>query len=78
VIPEDIPEPLGEPVVTSSYSDANLQQDIITGRAVTGTMHFVNGTPGDWYTRRQATVETATYGSEFVSARFAEDQIIDL
>jgi hypothetical protein len=78
VIPADIPEPLGETVVTSSYSDANLQHDMLTGRAVTGTMHFVNGTPGDWYTKRQATVETATYGSEFVAARTAVDQIIDL
>ena len=29
-------------------------------------------------TKRQATVETATYGSEFVAARIATDQIIDL
>lgn len=32
----------------------------------------------DWYTKRQATVETATYGSEFVAARIATDQVIDL
>ena len=41
-------------------------------------MHFVNGTPIDWYCKRQATVETATYGSEFVVARIATEQIIDL
>ena len=38
----------------------------------------MNGTPIDWYSKRQATVETATYGSEFVAARIAVDQIIDL
>jgi hypothetical protein len=78
IIPDDIPEPLGESVITSSYGDANLFHDMINGRAVTGTMHFVNGTPGDWYTKRQATVETATYGAEFVAARIAVDQIVDL
>ena len=30
------------------------------------------------HTTRQATVETATFGSEFVAARIATDQIIDL
>jgi hypothetical protein len=32
----------------------------------------------DWYSKRQATVETATFGSEFTAARIAGDQIIDL
>jgi hypothetical protein len=73
-----IPEPLGESVIAYSYGDANLFHDMINGRAVAGTMHFVNGTPGDWYTKRQATVETATYGAEFVAARIAVDQIVDL
>jgi hypothetical protein len=34
--------------------------------------------PADWYTRKQATLETATHGSEFVAARIATYQIIDL
>jgi hypothetical protein len=32
----------------------------------------------DWYSKKQATVETATYGSEFVAARTCVEQIIDL
>ena len=47
-------------------------------QAVTACLHIVNATPSHWYTKRQATVETATYGSEFVAARIATDQIIDL
>jgi hypothetical protein len=77
-IPEDIPTPLGKPVVQHSYVDANLMHCMITGRAVTGVVHFLNSTLSDWYCRKQATVETATYGSEFVAARIAADQIIDL
>jgi hypothetical protein len=37
----------------------------------------VNKTPIEWYFKKQATVETATYGSEFVAARTCVEQIID-
>ena len=39
---------------------------------------MINKTPLDWYSKKQATVETATYGSEFVAARICVEQIIDL
>ena len=74
----DVPEPLGKPVILSHFVDANLFHDISTGRAVTGVLHLVNQTPIEWYSKKQATVETATYGAEFVAARIATDQIIDL
>ena len=78
LIPEDAPEPLGKYVTTSHYVDANLMHDLVTGRSVTATLHLVNKTPSDWYSKKQATVETATYGSEFVAARTCVEQIIDL
>ena len=77
-IPHDIPKPLGKPVQTTHYVDANLHHDLATGKAVTAALHFLNQTPIDAYTKRQSTVETATYGSEFVAARTAVDQIIDI
>jgi hypothetical protein len=77
-IPKDIPTPLGKPVVNITYQDANLYHDFVTGRSVTGILQLINGTPIDWYSKRQATVETATYGSEFVSARIATDKSIDM
>ena len=77
-IPHDIPKPLGKHVQTTHYVDANLHHDLTTGKAVTAVLHFLNQTPIDAYTKRQSTVETATYGSEFVAARTAVDQIIDI
>ena len=74
----DIPEPKGKHVTTTAYADSNLYYDQVTGRAVTACLHIVNATPSHWKTKRQATVETATFGSEFVAARIATDQIIDL
>ena len=38
----------------------------------------MNHTPIDSYSKRQAIVETATYGSEFVASKTATEQIIDL
>ena len=68
IIPEDAPRPLGPLVVMTTYVDANLCHDLTTGRAVTGILHLLNQTPVDFYTKKQATVETATYGSEYVAA----------
>ena len=64
-------------VITTTFLDANLLHDIVTGKAVTAVLHFVNTTPTDWFLKRQATVETATYGSEFVAAKTAAEQIMD-
>lgn len=75
---DDYPTTLGKPVVSSTFVDANLYHDLVTGKSVTGIMHLFNKTLVDWYTKKQATVETATYGSEFVAARTAMEQIIDL
>ena len=78
VEPIDNPDPLGNPVILSTYVDANLYHDMTTGQSVTGVLHFINKTLLDWYSKKQGTVETATYGSEFVAGRTAMEQIMDI
>lgn len=77
-IPSDAPEPKGKPVRTTSYVDANLYHDLISGKSVTGILHLLNKTPVDWFSKLQATVETATFGSEFVGTKTCTDQIVDI
>ena len=77
-LPNDMPTPRGKPVRTTTFEDANLMHDLVTGRSCTGILHIVNQTPIDWFSKAQRTVETATYGSEFVAARIATEQIMDL
>ena len=77
-IPKDAPRPLGKPVIHTLYYDANLYHDMLSGKAVTAVIHFLNKTPVDWFSKKQATVETATYGSEFVAGRTATDQTVDI
>ena len=78
ILPDDMPEPLGEAVTTTSTMDANLNHCLATGKSLIGCLHFVNKTPVDWYSKKHATVETATYGSEFVAAKTATEQIMHI
>ena len=78
ILPDDMPEPLGKAVITATTMDANLNHCLATGISLTRHLHFVNKTPVDWYSKKQATVETATYGSEFVAAKTATQQIMDI
>ena len=77
-LPNDAPPQKGKPLILTSYVDANLHHDMLTGRSVTAVLHFANQTPIDWFSKKQATVETATYGSEFVAAKMAVQQVMGL
>ena len=73
-----MPEPLGQAAATTTTMDANLNHCLATGKSLTACLHFVNKIPVDWYSKKQATVETATYSSEFVAAKSATEQIMDI
>jgi hypothetical protein len=47
MLPVDAPKPLGKATTTVHYTDANLQPDLLKGRAVTGILHLLNQPPGD-------------------------------
>ena len=68
-----MPEPLGKAVVATTTIDANLNHCLATGKSLTGCLHFVNKSTVDWYSKKQATVETATYGSECVGTKTATE-----
>ena len=76
--PKDPPDPLGKWVTIASYFDANLMHDILSGKACTGIIHFLNKTPIDWYSKKQATSETATYLAEYCACCTCIEQIVDL
>ena len=65
-------------MISTTYLDANLLHDIVTRKSVTAVLHFVNTTPTDLFLKRQANVETATYGSEFVAPKPATKQSMDI
>jgi hypothetical protein len=75
VSPNDSPPPLGNHVTLTHDVDGNLMHDIIMGRSVTGILHLANKTPSDWYSKKQSTVESAAYKSEFVAACACVEQV---
>ena len=78
IISHGCPKPPGKSVTTTTTLDANLLHCMATGASLTACLHFCNHNPTDGYSKKQATVETATYGSEFVAAKTATEQIMDI
>ena len=75
-IPHDAPTPLGKKLKMSCFVDSNHAGNVVTRRSHTGIIIFLNNTPITVYSKRQNTVESATFGSELVAMRIARDLIV--
>ena len=75
-VPDDRPAPRGNEARLLCYVDADHARDKLTRRSVTGLLLLVNNTPIHWISKRQKTVEAATYGSELIAARIAVEEIL--
>ena len=64
----------GGAVVTTTTMDADLNHCLAADKSLTGCLHFVNKTPVDWYSKKQATA----CGSEYVAAKTVTEQIMDI
>ena len=76
-LPGEIPLAVFNPIQLTSFVDADHAACKVTRRSVTGILHFLESTPWQWHVGMQRTVETSTYGSEFIAARIATEQAID-
>ena len=74
-IPTDAPEARGKSVNMSCFVDADHAGCRVTRRSHTGVLIFVNRAPILWYSKRQNTVESSTFGSEFVAAKTAIEMV---
>ena len=52
--------------------------DVLSGKAVTGCIHFANKTPLVSFSKKQATSEIAPYESKFIAGRADIEQAVDL
>ena len=50
----------------------------MTRRSKSGILLYLNSAPIMWYSKRQNTVESSTFGSEFVALRISTDLVISL
>ena len=74
-IPLDVPKPRGREVSMTCYVDANHAGCMVTRRSMTGVLIFVNKAPILWFSKRQNTVETSTFGSEFIAIKTATEMV---
>ena len=72
------PEPLVREMDVNLFVDANHAHDKVTGRSVTGLFCFVGSTPVIWKSKRQASVQTSTFGAEFTALKKAVEEAITL
>jgi len=75
LIPPNAPTPRGKPVEMYCFCDADHAGDKITRRSHSGILLFLNRAPILWYSKKQNTVETSTFGAEFVALRIAVELI---
>jgi hypothetical protein len=61
--------------VTSCFVDSDHAGCRLTRRSHTGVLIFVNNAPILWHSKRQNTVESSMFGSEFVALQMAVDMI---
>jgi hypothetical protein len=69
LIPPNAPKPLGKPVILRIYVDSDHAGDHMTRRSRTGYIMFLNSAVINWYSKKQGSVEGATFGSEFMAMK---------
>ena len=75
VVPPDAPEPRGKPMTMTCFVDADHAGCRDTRRSHTGIIIMLNREPVMWFSKRQNTVETSTFGSEFLAMRQAVEMV---
>ena len=75
VIPEDAPVPKGKGMMMTLFVDSDHAGDKVTRRSRTGYVVFLQNSPITWFSKKQSSVETSTFGSEFMAMKTATEYI---
>ena len=68
-LPPKMPEPRGQGFVISAEVDADHASDTVTRRSRTGFLVFINCCLVYFMSKKQTTVETSSFGSEFIAMK---------
>ena len=77
-IPLDAPEALGKPLQQTMFVDASHAANVVTRQSRTGVLIFLNRAPILWYSKKQHSIETSTFGSEFQALKVGMELLIGL
>ena len=59
-------------MITRCFVDADHAADTVSRKSRTGFIVYVNMAPVFWFSKKQTTVETSSFGSEFVAMKIAQ------
>jgi hypothetical protein len=68
-IPGNAPEARGRGFVIRAFVDADHAGDCLTRRSRTGFIAYLNSAPIHWFSKKQTSVETSSFGSEFIAMK---------
>ena len=68
-LPSKAPEPRGLGFKIKAYVDSDHAGDTVTRRSRTGFIVYLNSAPIYWSSKKQGSVETSTYASEFCAMK---------
>ena len=74
-IPMSIRKPRGKRMKMGSYVDAEHAGNLMTRRSHSGLLLYLQNTLVLWYSKRQNTVESSIFGSEFIALQMAVKMI---
>ena len=77
-IPPNAPKPRGKPAQVNCFVDYDHAGDISTRQSQTGNILYFNSAPIIWYSKRQNTAESSTFGAEFLELQIETDLIVSL
>jgi hypothetical protein len=76
--PMRMPKPRGREIQMTAFVDASHAANKVTRRSNTGFIIFINRAPIIWYSKRQNTVESSTFSSEFIAMKACMESIMSL
>ena len=74
-MPPNAPEPRGIGFTMRVFVDSNHAGDTVTRRSRTDFLIFLNGAPIYWYSRKQTSIDTSSFGAEFIAMKLCCEYI---
>jgi len=73
--PSNAPLPRGLGFIMRAFVDSDHAGDCITRRSRTGFLIFLNSAPIYWYSKKQTSIETSSFGAEFIAMKLCCEYI---
>ena len=68
-IPGNAPDPRGMGFTMTAFVDSDHAGDLLTQRSRTGFLIYLNSAPIYWYSKKQNSIETSSFGLEFTAMK---------